>query len=394
MNRIKVLRIIARLNIGGPARHVAILSEGLDKGRYDSVLLYGDVACGEGDMSGPAKASGTRCIFLPEMSRSINPLSDIRAFFRILSIIKRERPQIVHTHTAKAGTVGRLAAIAAGVPVKVHTFHGHVFHGYFNKVVTGYFLMVERMLAKFTDRIIAISESQKDELLNKYKIGDRERYSVINIGLDLDKFRDLGRKTGALRRRFNLRADEILIGIVGRLAPVKDHKFFIKAASDLKKKIDTDLFKRIKFLVIGDGTEKRALIKYAESLGILGNFVFTGWLDDMEEVYADLDIATLTSRNEGTPVSLIEAMASAKPVVSTDVGGVRDVVGDAGMLVKPGDGAAYAGCLAELVTSGVMRRDLGARGRDRVINKYSKDNLIKDIDALYEKLLSEKGLSR
>lgn len=390
--KIKVLRIIARLNIGGPARHVVILTEGLDKNRYDSVLVYGDVAEGEGDMSGLAKASGIRCIFMPEMSRSINPIGDIRAFFRIFSIIRKEKPQIVHTHTAKAGTIGRLAAIAAGVPVTVHTFHGHVFHGYFNRALTGYFLMVERMLAKFTDRIIAISDSQKDELLSRYKIGDERKYSRVDIGLDLEAFFDSDKKRGGLRRRFGLKDDDMLVGIVGRLVPVKNHRMFIKAAAGLKNRISPGLFNKVKFIVVGDGTEKKDLAEYARSLGIENNILFTGWLDDMAEVYADLDIVALTSNNEGTPVSLIEAMASAKPVISTDVGGVMDVVGDAGILVKPGDDEAYAVCLAELVASDAARRGLGSKGRDRVKSRYSKENLIREMDSLYEKMLSEKGL--
>ena len=393
MGKIKVLRIIARLNVGGPAKHVVLLTAGLDKNKYDSTLVYGGIEEGEGDMSGLAKAGGIKYIFIPEMSRSINPLGDLKAFLKIFSIIRKDRPQIVHTHTAKAGTLGRLAAIMAGVPIKIHTFHGHIFYGYFNKILTNYFMLVERALAAFTDRIIAISDIQKDELLNKYNIGNESKYSVVNIGLDLERFSDLEKKRGNFRRKLGLANDDILIGIVGRLVPVKNHRMFIKAALNLKNLVKPEVFDKIKFIVVGGGEEKESLTGYAKSLGIDGSFIFSGWADDIEEVYADLDIVALTSKNEGTPLSLIEAMASSKPVIATDVGGVRDVVQDSGFLVDSDDDTGYARRLAELVMSESKRREMGLKGKNLVIKRYSKERLIGQIDKLYDKLLFEKGIA-
>jgi glycosyltransferase involved in cell wall biosynthesis len=389
---VKVLRIIARLNIGGPAIHAVLLTAGLDKERFDSSLAYGSTEPGEGDMSYLADESWVKRFFVPELGRSINPLADLTAFVKVYSIMKRERPHIVHTHTAKAGTIGRLAAVFAGVPAKVHTFHGHVFYGYFNKFAAAYFLFIERVLACFTDRIVAISQRQKDELLNKYRVGSIEKYRVVNLGLDLERFKNIEAKEGSFRRRFNFKKDDILVGIIGRLVPIKNHRMFIRAAKQLKKHLDAELFDKVKFVIVGDGPEREALCAYAVSEGAGSNIVFTGWARDIDEAYADIDIVALTSRNEGTPVSLIEAFASGKPVVATDVGGVRDVVGEIGAIVDKDDDAAFAQCLSELIMSGERRSEIGRKGRESVIEKFSKDRLISDTEKLYEELLTEKGI--
>jgi len=392
MGKIKVLRIIARLNIGGPARHVVILTGGLDKDRYDSILVSGAVGKGEGDMSYLAEEGRIRRVFVPELGRSINPLADFIAFFKILNAIRREKPHIVHTHTAKAGTLGRIAAIFAGVPVKIHTFHGHVFYGYFNRFATGYFLWVERMLARFTDRIIAISEGQKEDLLYRYKIGQEGKYSVINLGLDLEPFLHVDSKKGIFRQRHGLDKDAILVGLIGRLVPVKNHRMFIKVARLIKGQIEPDIFNRVKFVIVGDGPEKPALTAYANSIGIGKSVIFTGWAHDLIEVYADIDIVALTSRNEGTPLSIIEAFASAKPVIATDVGGVGDVAGGVGILTARDDDDAFTKALGELIRSDEMRREMGMKGRMAVMEKFSKERLVSQTEKLYEELILEKGI--
>ena len=392
MGKIKVLRIIARLNIGGPAIHVVLLTAGLNKERFDSSLVFGSVEPGEGDMSYLATEGGMRTFSVPELGRSINPIADLIAFAKVYSIIRREKPHIVHTHTAKAGTIGRIAAVLAGVPVKVHTFHGHVFYGYFNKPATAYFLWIERMLARFTDRIVAISPRQKDDLLNKYRIGTEEKYRVVNLGLDLERFKDIERKSGLFRSRLNFRKDDILVGMISRLVPIKDHRMFIRATKRLKKHLDSGLFNKVKFVIVGDGPEKEALRAYAESCGVGTSVVFTGWVRDIDEIYADMDIVALTSRNEGTPVSLIEAFASGKPVVATDVGGVRDVVGEIGIVVDKNEDVAFAQYLSELIKSPERRWAIGQNGRESVMERFSKDRLIVDTEKLYEDLLTEKGI--
>ena len=390
--KIKVLRIIARLNIGGPSRHVAILNEGLDKDKYESILVYGSLEPGEGDMSYLAKNVRGRVVYVPEITRRIRPLSDLKAFMKIFALITKERPQIVHTHTAKAGAIGRLAAILAFVPIKVHTFHGNIFYGYFSRWATALFLWIERFLAFFTDRIICISNQQKDELLKTYRIGTEKKYEIINLGFDLEKFMNAKESDGSLRSVLNLKSDDILVGIVGRLVSVKNHMMFLKAAERIKKTMDLDLFSKVKFIIIGDGPERPMLENYVKSVGLERGVIFAGWAKEMEKIYADLDIVALTSKNEGTPLSLIEALASSKPVIATNVGGVKDVVGDAAILVETNEEEKFAASLSDLIKSNQKRKEMGLKGRERVVQRFSKENLIKSTEKLYEELLKEKGI--
>lgn len=388
--KIKIVRIIARLNVGGPARHVIALTEGLNKDLYDSMLIYGSLDAGEGDMSYLFTDNDARSVYIPELKRKIDPSADMRAFLRIIRILKREKPDIVHTHTSKAGIIGRLAALFAGVPIKVHTFHGHIFYGYFNKWSTICFLWMERALAFFTDCIIAISPEQKDELLHRYGIGRERKYRVINLGLELESFSDLEKERGRFRGPHRFEDNDILVGIIGRLVPVKNHRMFIRVAQHLKGRISDELFKKIKFIIVGDGPERDVLQKYAVSQGVRDKIMFTGWVKDVKGIYADLDIVALTSRNEGTPLSLIEALASSKPIVATDVGGVRDAVGDASILVDKDDETRFVQCLLEFIQSPSKRREAGARGREYVMKKFLKERLIAQIERMYQGLLSGK----
>lgn len=393
MKKIKILRIIARLNIGGPARHVIILQEGLANERFDSILVHGSIEKGEGDMSYLIGNNRDKVIFIPEFVRKINPIKDLKAFIKIFSIIRREKPYIVHTHTAKAGTLGRLAAIMTGVPVKIHTFHGHIFYGYFNKISTGIFLMIERFLALFTDRIIAVSEKQKEELTKIYKIAPKKKFNVINLGFSMDQFLSSDKKRGFFRKKYGFKEDNILIGAVGRLVGIKNHRLFLRSIEQLKKIIHRDIYSKVKFLVIGDGPEKINLINYARYIGIANDVIFLGWIQNMDEVYADLDIVALTSKNEGTPLSLIEAFASSKPVIAVSVGGVKDVVSDIGILVDDDEENAFAQGLKELIQSYEKRKEIGLKGREWVMQKFSKENLVQSIEKLYHELLKEKGVS-
>lgn len=393
MGKVKILRIIARLNVGGPARHVVLLAAGLNGERFESVLVHGGVGEGEGDMAYLAEQGRIRREFIPELGRGINPFTDLAALVKIISLIRRERPHIVHTHTAKAGTLGRIAGLLTGVPAKVHTFHGHVFRGYFNRVATGYFLWIERMLARFTDRIVAISKSQKDDLLCRYKIGREDQYRVVNLGLDLEPFSRIENLRGLFRQRHALGKDSIVVAIIGRLVPIKNHRMFINVISLIKESVSADMFDKLKFVIVGDGPEKGSLIKYADSKGVGASVVFTGWEKDLQQVYADVDIVALTSRNEGTPVSLIEAFASSRPVIATDAGGVKDVVGGIGIMIDRDDEAAFAKALTGLILSPEARAEIGSKGRESVMNRFSMRNLLSQTEKLYEELLTEKGIS-
>jgi glycosyltransferase involved in cell wall biosynthesis len=335
-------------------------------------------------MSYLAGDKNVRPIVVPELGREISFAKDITALFKLYAIMKREMPDIVHTHTAKAGTLGRIAAALSGVPIKVHTFHGHIFDGYFSPFKARIFLMIERFMALFTDKVIIVTESVKDEMVRRLKIAGEERCAVIPLGLELDKFLNCGAKRGIFKKRLKLDDETLLVGIIGRLVPIKNHRMFLGAAREAKRRLAG---KKVKFIVAGDGELKAGLTALASEMNMADDVIFTGWVRDLTEVYADLDIVALTSLNEGTPVSLIEAMAAARPVIATDVGGVRDLVkdGETGILAKSGDIDDFSGKLVILLKDGVKRKALGERASADVIKRYSKERLISDLKSLYEK---------
>lgn len=387
---IKVVRIITRLNIGGPAMHVILLSSSLNSsGLYKDILVCGRVSESEGDMNYLAKEKGVRPLVVPELVRDIDLKNDFKAFLKLLAIIKKEKPDIIHTHTAKAGALGRLAAIFAGVPVKIHTFHGHIFDGYFSPGKARFFLYVERFLALFTSRIAVVSDRIKDEIVHELKVTNESKGVVIPLGLEFGILLKCEEKKGLFRRKFSLPEDAMLVGIVGRLVPIKNHRMFVDAARVILNK---DKAPCVKFLIIGDGELKSSLEGYVKSLGLEDHIIFTGWVDDLASVYAGLDIVALTSLNEGTPVSLIEAMASAKPVLATDVGGVRDLIqeGKNGLMVDTNDVNDFANKLLRLIEDYELRRRLGEYGREYVIQRYSDDRLVKNIKNLYEGCLNKR----
>ena len=382
----KIIRVIARLNIGGPAIHAVLLSSEFNKRGYDDILVCGKVSDFEGDMMYFARDNGVAPIIIPELSREIAPLKDLKAFLALFSIMRRERPDIVHTHTAKAGTLGRLAALCAGVPIRVHTFHGHIFDGYFNPFKARAFLYVERFLASFTDRIITVSERVRCEIVNKLKVVKGSKCVVIPLGFELEKFLGCEGSRGALRKELGVGSDTLLVGIVGRLVPVKNHTMFLNVA---KKVLMRGPNVKVRFVIIGDGECAGELKALTRLLGLDEHVMFTGWKQDLAAVYADLDIVALTSLNEGTPVSIIEAMASGKSVIATDVGGVADLITDGknGFLVKSDDAESFSNKLADLLADKDKRSRFGSSGREEVRVKYSKERLLNDLESLYEDCL-------
>jgi glycosyltransferase involved in cell wall biosynthesis len=399
----KILRIIARLNIGGPARNAVLLSEGL----CDTTLVCGEVEAGEGDMMYLAAKKGIKPIIVKELGRELSWKDDWTAFWKIYKIIRKVKPDIIHTHTAKAGTLGRMAGIfyrllrrgvyteqsecaprndapachceAAGRSnlVLIHTFHGHVFSGYFGKIKTLFFIWIERFMGLFTDKIITVSENLKKELAEIFKIAPEDKISVIELGFELEELFKLAPKENA---------ETINIGIVGRLAPIKNHKMLFKSVC--RGGFETRPYR---IIVIGDGEMRKELEKYAEELGIRDKVEFKGWVIDLKAIYEELDIVALVSLNEGTPVSLIEAMAGARPVVATNVGGVKDIVKDgvSGYLVESGNIEEFSNRLVKLIKDPEKRRTFGCNGRDIVKNRFSKERLIKDTEKLYNNLLDK-----
>ena len=384
-HKTKVLTIIARLNIGGPAIISILLTTGLGKKRFDSILVTGIIGEGEGDMSYLAEQYGVKPFIIPELGREISWKSDLVTLWKLIRLIRREKPDIIHTHTAKAGTLGRIAGILTGVPCKVHTFHGHVFNNYFGPFKTKVFIWIERILARFTDRIIVISQLQYDELCHKIKIAPPNKFSIIRLGFDLTEFLNSDAHRGKLRRELNISEDTLLVGIVGRLTAIKNHALFIKSAKKVSEKIAN-----VKFIVVGGGELEPEMKELVVSLGIQDKVIFLSWRRDMPAIYADMDLAVLSSLNEGTPVTLIEAMASGKAVVSTAVGGVPDIVldGQTGILVPFGDEEGFADAIVNLLEDAEKRKQFGELGREFVNANYTKERLCADIERLYLDLLS------
>jgi len=393
MKRIKVIRVIARLNIGGPAIHTIILNEGLDKNRFDSHLITGKPAQGEGDMTDLAREKGIKLTIIPELSRKINLWPDMIALWKLFKIIKKEKPDIVHTHTAKAGVLGRSAAILNRVPITVHSFHGHVFHSYFSSTATKVFIFIERIFAKFTDRLIVVSDSIKGDILKHLGTASETKTSVLRLGLNLEKFKNTNQLKGEFRKELNIDTAVLLVGIIGRLTAVKNHKLLFEAIRFLKDE-SPDL--NVRFLIIGDGELRSSLESCAANLGIREWVQFVGWRKDIPRVYADLDIVALTSLNEGTPLSIIEAMAAHKAVVATAVGGVPDLVEDKknGWLVDSNDAAKLKQALSILLKDEKLRNKIGQTAGLHVYERYSKEQLIENVENLYKDLVTKKNLEK
>jgi glycosyltransferase involved in cell wall biosynthesis len=373
---------------------------------FDSLLVAGSVPTGEEDMGYFAEEFGVSPLYIPEMSREISFLDAVTVW----KLFVREQPRIVHTHTAKAGTVGRIAGFLyrwftfetlVGKPRQckfVHTYHGHIFHSYYGALKTRLFIQIEKLLAwLITDRILVISEQQRREINEQFRVGNASQFLIVPLGLDLGAFTTWKQKGTGFRRELGIDRDTILIGIIGRLTEIKNHELFLEAIAEYKKLNGTE--QRTKFVVIGDGLLRQQLERRAKSLGVDSDVVFAGGRRDPDEFYPALDIVALTSRNEGTPLTLIEAMANARPVIATKVGGVVDLLGkpvdssefeicERGVSVSACDAKAFASGMLRLASDGQLRGELGARGLEYVQQIYRKARLIDDIQALYKELLN------
>jgi glycosyltransferase involved in cell wall biosynthesis len=393
----RVLRIINRLNLGGPTYNAANLTKYLDP-EFETMLVSGMTGGTEESSEFILQKLGLHPIYIREMYRELNPFRDYKAYFRLRQIIREFRPDIVHTHAAKAGAVGRLAAAHERVPVIVHTFHGHVFHSYFGPAKTRAFLEIERYLARRTDAIVTLSDIQKEELTTQFRIAPAAKFEVIPLGFDLSRFtEDKDTKRAFFRQKYNVSDDEILISIVGRLVPVKNHTMFLKALKIVSEKTS----KKIRAFIIGDGEERGNIEALATELGLSFNnadlaqkniLTFTSWIKDIDVSNAGSDIIVLTSYNEGTPVSLIEAQASARPIVSTRVGGIANIVkeGETALLAASDDVGAFAAHLLSLIENDVLRSQMSGQGTSFVMDHFSHLRLASDMSRLYRRLLNDK----
>jgi glycosyltransferase involved in cell wall biosynthesis len=378
--------------MGGPALHVSYLTAGLRDRGYETTLVAGSLARGEGSMSHVADALGVPVVALPDLHREIAPLRDLRAAFRLASLIRTIRPQILHTHTAKAGAIGRVAALLAGTarpPIVVHTFHGHVLRGYFDPVRADVFRRLERSLARSATALIAVSPEVRDDLV-ALGVAPREKFVVIRLGIELEeRVERVPDGRVPTRELLGIPPDRFTVGWIGRMTGVKRTEDVLLAVKRLRERgVDACL------CMVGDGPDRDDLEEQASELGIVRSCLFLGYQDDVAPFYAAFDTLILPSGNEGTPVSAIEALASGRPVVATRVGGVPDVVrdGEDGFLVEPGDVDALADRLARLAADPALRRRMGEAGRARVLPRYSVDRLIDDVDLLYRSLLQAEGL--
>lgn len=408
----RILRIIARLNVGGPARHVVLQTHNLQDDNFQSWLIAGSVPEGEEGMSYLADESGVNPIYVPEMSRELS-LKDVTSLFKIYREMKRIKPDILHTHTAKAGAVGRLAGLmyrwltfsslmGRPRPLKVvHTFHGHVFHSYYGRLKTKAFVMIERILARIaTDRIVVISEQQLREINDTYGIGRREQFTIIPLGIDLKPFEEPSAGRREFRSAVGACDEDFVIGFVGRLTEIKNVPLLLNAAKRLGAE-EVNGRSKLRFLIIGDGNLRATLEEQAEDIGLRDRVSFLGNRTDTANIYPSLDAVALTSLNEGTPLSLIEAMASGKAIISTSVGGVVDLLGEKkvqsdefeicerGIGIRSNSVEGFVNGLTHLVENVELRRSIEANAREFAFANFSKDRLVGDTKRLYLQLVED-----
>jgi glycosyltransferase involved in cell wall biosynthesis len=368
----RAVQLISRLSVGGSVLQAINTTAFLRDRGWDTILVHGEPGPGEGTMQGLADELGIERVILPSLTRDLGP-KDARSILACRRELRRLRPQVVHTHGAKAGAVGRVAARLVRTPAVVHTFHGHVLAGYFGPAKERAFRLIERGLSHACDRIIAVSDEVRDDLI-ELRIANPSKIEVIGVGFDMARFDQHVRAPEASR--------PLNVTFVGRIVPIKRVDRFLDLAAALQ---DTDAT----FTIVGDGEAAPALRASPLARRLGDRLVFAGYRDDIAAVYRESDIVVLTSDNEGTPVSLIEAAASGLPVVGTDVGGVRSVVVDdeTGYLVAPDDAAGLAAAVRRLIDDPALRHRLGAAGRERVVARFSADRLATEHDALYRRLL-------
>ncbi len=395
--KIKVLRIINRFNLGGPTFNAAYLTKYLE-GDFETLLVGGVKYDEEESSEFILEKLGITPVVIPEMKRSISFKEDRIAYQKIIKIIEEFKPDIVHTHASKAGALGRLAASKCKVPVVIHTFHGHVFHSYFGSLKTLFYKTIERWLAKKSTKIVAISDIQKKELWEDHGICKKDKITVVPLGFDLDKFqKNTEEKRKSFRLKYKISDDEVSIGIVGRLVLIKNHQLFINSINKVKDKTA----KKIRAFIIGDGEEKEQLIQLLKRIDLdyvewdknqeVSTVTFTSWIKDIDWANAGLDIIALTSLNEGTPVSLIEAQASNKPIVTTSVGGVNNIVleNETAFITDSNDLEQFSNGLLKLIENEDLRIKMGEKGWGFVKKEFHYLRLVSDMRNLYFSLIKQ-----
>ncbi len=386
MTKIRVARIITRLNVGGPAYQAALLNHLLAERGYETLLIHGSVPAGEVQFERLLETYPGPTVYCPALSRSVG-LKDVKAFFQILRILRDFRPDIVHTHTAKAGLLGRIAAKLAGVKIIVHTYHGHVLEGYFSRPVSQAIIVIERLLARLTSRLVTISSRLTHQLVEQYHIAAADKFATIELGLPLEWFLHLPPR-GSLRKEFHIPDDAIVLGSLGRLVPIKNFHRMLDVVAGV---IGAMPQKPIHLIIGGTGPLEADLKRYAVRNKIENQVHFAGLVNNLPQFYADIDLAILTSDNEGTPVTLLEAQAAGKYVVAADVGGIGDIIDpQAGILIRPNEARAYVQSLRHVLSNLPAVPESVRAG---IVERFSPHRLVENIDDLYKNLLQESGVS-
>ena len=392
MGKTKVIHVITRFDKGGSSENTFLTVKGLNRNKYDVILIRGlaeESRMGREEAAAAARNmeqvenAGIRVITIPELVRSIAVVNDIKALFALLRIFKYEKPQLVHTHTSKAGILGRWAAFFAKTGTIIHTPHGHVFWGYFGRLKTCLFILLEKLTSSITDKIITLTEQEKQDHLH-FRIAPKDKFTVIHSGVDLTAFAGLPIDTSAaVREELKIPPEALVVGTTGRLTPVKGHRYLLEAAAVISHK-KPGIF----FVFLGDGELADEIAEKASLLGIK-NATFLGWRPDVPEVMSTFDIFVLPSLNEGMGKVLVEAMALGIPIIASNVGGIPDLVkhGVNGLLVPPADAVKLAGGIEELVHDPVKRKKLGERGR-LIAVAYSAEAMVQKIELLYEETSS------
>jgi glycosyltransferase involved in cell wall biosynthesis len=376
------------MNMGGPAYHVSLLSGRMDQQRFPTLLVSGRVPAGEASSDDLAQRYGAHHMRIDSLGPELRPLQDLRALRDVARIARSFRPHIIHTHTAKAGFIGRLAAALCGSPrpIVVHTYHGHVLEGYFSRPITAFYRFLEWAMARRSDRLIGVSIATVDDLV-RLRVADRSKFEVVPLGLELDQFLALSPEPGGpFREELGIEPGDILATFVGRLVPIKRVDVMLRAVARARQ-----LGAPLKLAVVGDGDLRGDLEALAAELGVAEHVRFVGYRSDLASIVAGTDVGLLTSDNEGTPVALIEAGAGARPLVATRAGGVPDVVVDgAGLLAEREDHEALAQALARVAGDAELRHRLGETARAHMASRYGYETLLDRMTTLYEHLVDER----
>lgn len=389
MSKYRILRIQSRICIGGPALNTIYLCSSMNPEQYESLLVSGKLLDDEKSIETFAKDKGVNIHIIDQMGRSFSLLNDIRTFFKLIKLIRHYKPHIVHTHTAKAGALGRLAAFWCRVPIRIHTFHGHVFTGYFNSIISTFIIWIERSLARLTHRIIAISPRQQHDLVTRFRIVPQDKCTIIRLGFDLEKLKQ--GDANIFCKRWNLSPQTKIAAIIARIVPIKNHKLLLNAIAHWRTLNPQATPDDIRFLIIGDGKGRQNLETHSQKLGITDFCLFTGWQTDMANIYAALSLNILVSKNEGTPVSLIEGLSVGVPVLSTDVGGIRDFTDDScATIVPPSISPIELGqTVHDIFSITQEQKTVSSQKQNEIQEMFSYKRLAKEMEELYQNLIKK-----